>query len=61
MIRSKLIGILIILLGVLILLYKNDGFYGWGGYIDKSWENIAISSILIITGVFFLKRSKKSN
>ncbi|WP_109434735.1 MULTISPECIES: hypothetical protein [Aquimarina] len=59
--RNKKIGVLIILLGVFILLYKNDGFYGWGGYIDKSWENIIISLVIIIIGVLFLKKNRKTD
>lgn len=59
--RNKVIGILIILIGVLVLLYKNDGFYGWGGYVGKSWENIIISLVIIIIGVLFVKKSEKTN
>jgi len=47
-----------ILLGVLVLLYKRAGFYGFGGYVDNSWENIIISLVLIIIGILFLKRKK---
>jgi hypothetical protein len=56
---KKLIGLLVILIGTLVLFYKEDGFYGWGGYVDKSWENIIISLTLIFIGVFLIKRSKK--
>lgn len=59
--ENKAIGLLIILVGVLVLFYKRDGFYGWGGYVDKSWENIVISLALIILGVFLIKRNKKIN
>ncbi len=59
--RSKIIGLLAILIGVLVLFYKEDGFYGWGGYVDKSWENIIISLTLIFIGVFLIKRIKKIN
>lgn len=58
--RNKVIGVLIILMGVLVLLYKNDGFYGWGGYVDKSWENIIISTVIIVIGVLFIKKGKKN-
>ena len=54
--RNKRIGVLIILIGVLILLYKDAGFYGWGGYVDKSLENIIISSIIIIIGVLMIRK-----
>ncbi|WP_438423287.1 hypothetical protein [Aquimarina macrocephali] len=56
--RNKVIGVLIILMGVLVLLYKNDGFYGWGGYVDKSLENIIISTVMIVIGVLFIKKGK---
>ena len=59
--KNKSIGIIIISIGVLVLFYKDSGFYGWGGYIDKSWENIIISLILIITGILFIKRKKTTN
>ncbi|WP_417800201.1 hypothetical protein [Tenacibaculum sp.] len=59
--RSKIIGLLIILTGILILFYKEDEFYGWGGYVDKSWENIIISFILIAIGVLFVKKSNRIN
>ncbi len=52
----KLIGILIFSTGLLVLFYKKSGFYGFGGYIDKSWENIIISSILIGIGILILKK-----
>lgn len=58
---NKIIGLLLILVSVLVLFYKRDGFYGWGGYVDKSWENIIISLSLIITGVSLVKRRKKVN
>ncbi len=48
-----------ILLGVLVLFYKRAGFYGFGGYVDKSWENIIISLILIIIGIILFKRKIK--
>ena len=56
--RNKKIGLVMILLGVLILLYKRAGFYSFGGYVDNSWENIIISLLLIIIGIIFLKRNK---
>lgn len=52
----KLIGILIFSTGLLVLFYKKSGFYSFGGYIDKSWENIIISSILIGIGILILKK-----
>ena len=55
---NKKIGLVMILLGVLILLYKRAGFYSFGGYVDNSWENIIISLLLIIIGIIFLKRNK---
>ncbi|WP_064966864.1 hypothetical protein [Tenacibaculum ovolyticum] len=59
--ENKAIGLLIILVGVLVLFYKRDGVYGWGGYVDKSWENILISLVLVIIGVFLIKRNKEVN
>ncbi len=52
------IGIVFILLGLLVLLYKREGFYGFGGYVDNSWENIIISLILIVIGILFFKIRK---
>ena len=58
---NKKIGVLVILLGILVLFfYKNAGFYGFGGYVDKSWENIIISLILIVIGIIILNRKKES-
>ncbi|KAB1153375.1 hypothetical protein F7018_17055 [Tenacibaculum aiptasiae] len=57
---KKLIGLLCILIGGLVLFYKNAGFSGFGGYVDKSYENIAISATLIIVG-FLIIKPKKSN
>jgi|TARA_B110000116_G_C16494190_1_gene428304 Mg2+/citrate symporter len=57
--KNSKIGIVFILFGLLVLLYKQEGFYGFGGYVDNSWENIIISSILIIFGVLFFKRKQK--
>ncbi len=56
--KNKIIGIVTILIGVIILLYKDAGFYGFGGYVDKSWENIIISLIFIIIGFLLIKRNK---
>lgn len=53
--RNKVIGLLLILIGNLILFYKREGFYGWGGYVDNSLEIILIS--IIIIGVFFFKKN----
>ncbi len=59
--RSKKIGALIILIGVFILLYKDAGFYGFGGYVDKSWENLIISLVIIIIGFIFIKKKQKTD
>ncbi|MBL4643426.1 MAG: hypothetical protein JKY44_07530, partial [Flavobacteriaceae bacterium] len=53
--RNNKMGIVFILFGLLVLLYKREGFNGFGGYVDNSWENIIISLILIIIGIFSLK------
>ena len=55
------IGILMILLGGITLFYKNEGFYGFGGYVDKSFENIIISSVFIVVGFIFMKKGKTIN
>ena len=55
---KKILGFSFISMGILILLYKRSGFYGWGGYIDKSWENIIISSILVVIGLSIMKGKK---
>ena len=57
---NKKIGVLVILLGVLVLFYKSAGFYGFGGYVYKSWENIIISLILIAFGIILIRRRKKT-
>jgi len=56
--RNKKVGIVFILFGLLVLLYKKEGVYGFGGYVDNSWENIIISLILVIIGLFSLKIKK---
>ena len=56
--RNRLIGFFILTTGLLVLFYKESGFYGFGGYVDKSWENIIISSILIIVGILVMKRNR---
>lgn len=58
---NKIIGTLIILIGVFILLYKDGGFYGFGGYVDKSLENIILRLIIMIIGFLFIKKSKRIN
>ena len=58
--RNKKIGILIISFGVLVLLYKDAGFNGFGGHVDKSWENIIISLVMIITGFIFIKKKAEN-
>jgi len=57
--RDNLIGFLFVLFGILILLYKKSGFYGWAGYVDRTWENIIISSVLILTGLIIIKIQNK--
>ncbi|BDD03967.1 cadmium resistance protein CadD (predicted permease) [Aureibacter tunicatorum] len=54
----KLIGVLFISIGLWVLFYKESGFHGFGGYVDKSWENILISLILTVAGIFFIKSNK---
>ncbi|MFY7670784.1 hypothetical protein ACOSP6_06815 [Tenacibaculum sp. MEBiC06402] len=53
---NKLIAFLLISVGLWTIFYKESGFYGWGGYVDKSLENIIISSLCIGIGIFILKR-----
>jgi len=47
-----------VLVGLIILLYKDSGFWGFGGYIDKSWENIIICLTLFISGFLLTRWSK---
>lgn len=54
----KTIGFFFVLGGFLILLYKDSGFWGVGGYVDKSWENILICLTLFVLGFLLLKKSK---
>lgn len=54
----KTIGFFLVLGGFLILLYKDSGFWGFGGYVDKSWENIIICLTLFVLGFPLLKKSK---
>ena len=54
---NKTIGLLIVLAGFLTLLYKDSGFWGFGGYVDKSWENIIICLTLFISGFLLIKKS----
>jgi len=59
--RNRLIGFLAISIGFLVLFYKDSGHYSFGGYIDKAWENIFISSILVIIGILFIRRRNEIN
>ncbi len=54
--KDKIIGVLFILIGALILFYRDAGFYGFGGYVDQFWENIIVSSVMIIIGFLFIKK-----
>lgn len=56
---SKTVGIIILSIGVLVLLYKDVSSNGFGGDIDRSWENIILSLILILIGFIWIKKSKK--
>lgn len=58
---NKLIAFFFILIGFLVLSYKRNGFYNWGGYANKTFENMIISSVLIIIGLIFMKKSKNTN
>ncbi len=44
------IGKIIVAVGVLHLFRQDEGFYGFGGYVDKTWEILLISLILITIG-----------
>lgn len=56
--RNKIIGNLFLSIGFLVLFYKDSGFYSFGGYVDKSWENIIVSSILFVFGILIVKKNK---
>ncbi len=58
---KKTIGLLMILAAFLILLYKDSGFFGYGGYFDKSWENIIICVILFIIGFLLIKKVNRNS
>lgn len=49
--KLKSVGGLFIAIGVLNLFRKVKGLYGFGGYVDNTWEILLISFIFIITGI----------
>jgi len=56
---KKTVGLLFVLVGFLVLLYKDSGFWGVAGYIDKSWENIIICLTFFISGFLLIKKNKQ--
>ncbi len=53
------IGKIIVAIGVLHLFRKDEGFYGFGGYVDNTWEILLISFILVTIGGVILVVSGK--
>jgi hypothetical protein len=56
--KVSFIGKLIIVIGVLNLFRKVEGFNGFGGYQDNAWEILLISLILFTIGFFMFWKSK---
>jgi hypothetical protein len=55
---KRTIGLSLCFAGLLVLLYKEIGFWGYGGYVDKTLENIIISLSLFILGVMMIRNLK---
>jgi hypothetical protein len=61
--KLKTIGKLFVGIGILHLFRKVDGFYGFGGYVDNTYEILFISLILISAGftmIIFARRTSKN-
>lgn len=56
--RLNIIGKIIIAIGVVSVFRKEDGFYGFGGYVDNTWVIIIISLALMLTGITLIFISK---
>lgn len=52
--KLQTFGKITIVLGILNLFRRSVGFYGFGGYVDNSWEIITISISLVILGVLMI-------
>jgi hypothetical protein len=57
--RLNHIGKIIVAIGVLSIFRKDEGFYGFGGYVDNTWGIITVSLVIIITGISLILISKK--
>jgi uncharacterized membrane protein len=55
----NLIGKIVIALGIISVFRKVEGFYGFGGYVDNSWEIIIVSLAIIVIGITLIFISKK--
>ncbi|WP_027003760.1 hypothetical protein [Hugenholtzia roseola] len=54
----KITGLLFLVVGFLVVFYKDAGFYGFGGYVSHAWENICLIFILFMLDFLFLKTKK---
>jgi hypothetical protein len=58
--RLNHIGKVIIAVGVLALFRMNEGFNGFGGYVDNTWKIVFVSLVIMVTGfsivLFSIKR-----
>jgi len=57
--KFNFIGKVIIAIGVLHLFRKVEGFYGYAGYVDNTWEILIFSLILITIGFSMVFISRK--
>lgn len=56
--RLNHIGKVIVAIGVLSIFKKVNGFYGFGGYVDNTWEIIIGSVLIVISGISLILVSK---
>jgi hypothetical protein len=52
-------GKIIIATGLLHLFRRDEGFYGFGGYVDNTWGILTISLVLVAVGASMLLLSRK--
>jgi hypothetical protein len=58
--KLNIIGKIVFAIGVLSIFRKVDGFYGFGGYVDNTWEIIIISILICLTGITIIYLSKRN-
>lgn len=49
--KLSITGKAIVAIGILHLFRKVDAFYGFGGYVDNTWEILFISLTLVTIGL----------